>query len=288
MATFEPDPTRAAEILLDAIAPERSEELRDLWTKYGPEFRLLDDSGSDGSFVLDAGAYRLVRFNHRVMRLFWLGAYIAFEGYTALHKLLVNPGDDDFVRFRAMIEIFERILRAPDPASVPLPDGVPPPGVFPPRTELQPAAAAQLAAFCAGWALLHELKHIQHQQDGTSAPFGAPPEAVRAEEFSCDEYATKFMLERAADYAGPHSVPEAAVRFKRETGIYFALFTLALVAKDRWGETDTHPALQVRIAAVRAHMGAGEVTKADAIAHAAFGALWTIWPNAPGPFKRAA
>jgi hypothetical protein len=69
MTPHKPDPTRAAELLLDGVAPERKDELRDLWAKDGPEFRLLDDDGPDGSFGLDAGAYRLVRFNHRVLRL---------------------------------------------------------------------------------------------------------------------------------------------------------------------------------------------------------------------------
>jgi hypothetical protein len=288
MSTVQSDANHAAEILLDAIAPERKDELRNLWTRYGPEFKLLDDDGSEGRFILDAGCYRFVRFNHRVMRLFWLGAFIAFEGYIALHAFLVNPDNADFVRFRSMIDTFQCILHEADPAAVPFPHGVPEPGIFPPPAEAETRAPAELAVFCVGWALLHELKHVQHQQDGTSAPLDAAPDVVRAEEFSCDEYATKFMLERVADYARLNSVPDAKVRFKRETGIYFALFTLTLIAKDRWVESDTHPALQERIAAIRTHMGSQGVTQADAIAHAAFGALWSIWPNAPGPFKRSA
>jgi hypothetical protein len=60
--------------LLGAVAPERQAELAQLWNKYEPEFRLLEDDGPAKQFVMEAGLYRIVRFNHRVMRLFWLGA----------------------------------------------------------------------------------------------------------------------------------------------------------------------------------------------------------------------
>jgi len=275
---------KEVKFLLDSVAPERQVELDKLWKKYEPEFRLLEDDGPAGQFVMEAGLYRIVRFNHRVMRLFWLGAFVAWEGYVSLHAHLVGEQGASFARFREMIDNFNRVLAEGDPATIPLPAHVPVPGSFPSRDDPM-RGPAELAVFCAGWALLHEIRHIQFQQEGKSAA-SDDRDAMRAEEFSCDEYATKFILEQVGEYAKLHSVSEQQVHFKRSVGIYFALFTMALASRDRWGQTDTHPAFQDRIVAIRRHMGPDDINLADAIAHAAFGALWHFWPNAPGPFKR--
>jgi hypothetical protein len=47
-------------------------------------------------------------------------------------------------------------------------------------------------------------------------------------------------------------VPEASVdahqvHQKRQIGVYFALFAMALICAGRWAESETHPALQTRI-----------------------------------------
>jgi hypothetical protein len=39
--------------------------------------------------------------------------------------------------------------------------------------------------------------------------------------------------------------PELVFR-KSQLGIYFALFAIAALAKDNWGDTDTHPALRIQ------------------------------------------
>ena len=107
----------------------------------------------------------------------------------------------------------------------------------------------------------------------------------RAEELSCDEFATRFILDQVEAYARSTNEPVLSVRRKREIGIYFGAFTLTLIAKDHWGESDTHPAVQTRIDAIVQQIGSHSTRMSDAIAHAAHAALWNIWPDAPGPFK---
>ena len=60
---------------------------------------------------------------------------------------------------------------------------------------------------------------------------------------------------------------------------------MVLINTDHWHETDTHPAMGRRIAEVMREMNADGSQLADAIAHAAFVALWKVFPDAPGPFK---
>jgi hypothetical protein len=66
----------------------------------GPCFELLADSGPDAFFVLEAGLFKFVRFNHRAMRAFWLASFIVWEGYERLYAV-ANDGAPDFGRFNA-------------------------------------------------------------------------------------------------------------------------------------------------------------------------------------------
>ena len=275
----------AAMNLFVGVAPERNAELSDLWQRYTPRFNFIMDNGPDGAFVMEAGLYREVRFNDRAMRAFWLAAFIGWEGYRSVHEGLVR-NDFQLTRFNEMIDCFTELLNADDPLTVTLPEGVPDPGVYVDGT-LKPdaKAAADLATFACGWALLHEVRHIKHQQDKTGAPYDAPPVERRREELSCDEFATRFLLDHVEDYATRTKEPADGVRQKRAIGIYFALFALTLISKDNWEESDSHPAMQTRIDAVIRQIGTDGTRMSDAIAHAAHAALWCSWPVAPGPFK---
>lgn len=275
----------AVHALFEGVAPERTAELKDLWEKYSPRFNVLEDITRDGRFIMDAGAYREVRFNHRALRAFWVASFIAWEGYRAVSEYL-RERSLKFDTLSEMLQCFERILAADDPVAVPLPDGVPEPGILPDAAAFpEQRAAAELAIFAVGWALLHEIRHIQHQQKGTAAAQDDEPAKRREEEASCDDFATRFLLSEVGAYAASQGVEPALVRQKREIGIYFALFALTLLAKDHWEESDSHPAIQARIHAACQIMGPDDIGISDAVAHTAFAALRIIWPSAPAPFN---
>jgi Zn-dependent peptidase ImmA (M78 family) len=276
---------KAAQFLFEGIAPERHQELTKFWEHYSPKFSVFDNSGPEGLFVLQGGLYRNVWFNHRAMRAFWLGGFIAWEGYRAIADDFDKPSID-LERFNDMIDCFFKILKQEDPEAVPLPKYVPEPGSYLDANQYpQIRAAAELATFATSWAFLHEIQHLRHQQDGTSAANDALTEDHHAEEFSCDEFATKFLLDYIDNYADSQNSPKDKVRQKRETGIYFALFAMTLISHGHWGQSNSHPSMQARIDAVMQHMGSNGESPSDAIAHLAFAALWTKWPEAPGPFK---
>jgi hypothetical protein len=71
----------------------------------------------------------------------------------------------------------------------------------------------------------------------------APQSEQHCEEFSCDAFATTFLLEHADDYAVQHNVLADQVRRKRR----FALFAMTLATKNQWDASPTHPAVQDRI-----------------------------------------
>lgn len=267
--------------LFVGCAPERRDELEAMVRELQLEFQVHDDNHADGKFIFDAGAYRYIRFNPRSMRLFWLGAYIAWEGFCATPMQVGQPAD--LSRFTALLDTFEEILDADDPEAVAWPAGVPQPGVYPSKgVDDQEQAMAELATIATGWGLLHETRHARHQQEGTGAdPKYDPPVAVRAEETSCDHFATTFLTERIGDYAALSGDPEDMVWKKRQLGIYMGLYTIALVGRGNWGTTDTHPALAGRLAAAKAAVSAHRSVDAEHVLELAFQALRVAWPGAP-------
>jgi hypothetical protein len=264
-------------------APERETDLRDLWRQLAPEFQLTGPVDEGARFVMKAGCYRYVRFNHRVLRAFWIGGFAAWEGFAAVQKSVTSGTLLELGRFRELISAFEAIILSESPELEMLPSGVAEPGHYTnANADVQGRAAAELATIACGWVLLHEVRHLQHQQDGTGAAVdNKEPQKAWAEELSCDEFATRFLLERVGEYAHKENVDSEPVSRKRQLGIYFALFAMAVLAKDNWGDTETHPSLQRRISAAHEAMKPNVSRIAYAIAQVAFAALQAIWPNAP-------
>lgn len=260
-------------LLLGAM-PEREAEFTVLWTAYEPEFQIVDDNHDDGPIVLDAGLYRFVRFNHRVMRLFWLAGYAYWEGYEAFHRF-ANGAPIRLERFKAIVECFDQVMTATDVERVPWPDDIPPPGTLVDHVEGSAGrVAGELAIFSTAFAVLHELRHLMHQNEGTSAAFDDFPRS-REEEHSCDEFAAAYLFERIDDYASQSGEDANRVRAKRQAGIYAALFALSLLSKRNSGQSDHHPAVQERLNRVIARMSDldGLDPKAWAGAAAAFCSL---------------
>ncbi len=282
------DIQKAAKSLFDGTAPERSKELEALWLKYGLSFQLSLDNGPDGFFILEGGLFKFVRLNHRAMRAFWLASFIAWEGYECIHAISQNQ-PSDFCRFNTMIDVFFSMLKEDDSSNILMPYNIPEPGIYLDSTlypELR--APAELATFAVGWALLHEIRHVQHQQEGTGALYNGSTEEKHLEELSCDSFATTFMLEKIREYKDFAKDSHDHVHKKRQLGIYFALYAIALITAGKWAETETHPALQTRIDSIITKMEPWRNQAADAVAYAAFEALRQIWPSAPSIAKALA
>jgi hypothetical protein len=267
--------------VLKGAAPERDVDLDGLWRELDARFQVAPDIHEGERIIMDAGAYRYVRFNHRVMRAFWIAGYAAWEGYRAVAEA-ASLEAVDLGRFKELIAAFESVVSGDNPELEPLPPGVAEPGQYPDKhSDPQGRAASELATIAVAWAFLHELRHIRHQREGTGAdPQGCDTQAKHDEEISCDAFGATFLLDQIDAYSGRSGELAEMVSQKRQLGIYFGLFAVALLAKGNWSASKSHPAVQTRINAVRALM-APPSDMAAAIAHVAFAALGTIWPGAP-------
>ncbi|ASW04012.1 hypothetical protein [Paraburkholderia aromaticivorans] len=99
----------------------------------------------------------------------------------------------------------------------------------------------------------------------------------RAEELSCDEFATRFIPEGIGKYADSRGQPLTLLECKQKTGIYFALFAFVVLAFDQWQESDSHPSLQDRMNALQDTLLDGEVDEACGSPILTFEALRAVW-----------
>ena len=69
------------------IAPEREDDLNRLWNAYTPKFEILAEVIGQNKFVMqtrtDSG---VVEFSGHAQRAFWLGVFMAWEGYSRISE----------------------------------------------------------------------------------------------------------------------------------------------------------------------------------------------------------
>lgn len=213
-----------------------------------------------------------------------------FSDQLALNTLLNNLTREISDHSTANFTFFNELIRCFENSTIDIlsddksfPAGIPEPGVLPDK-EKDPIgrATAEVAIIAAAWAFLHEVRHIRHQQEETSYnPYDFTEEEAHAEELSCDEFATKFILDNINDYCEQSGYDVGLVRKKRQLGIYIALFNLALLTKDKWGSSKTHPSLKERMDKVQVHLKYPEDLDLETIVTSMFTALRNIWPEVP-------
>lgn len=265
----------AVKSLFLGLAPERSGELERLWEDYQLQFCLFTD---ESGVMMEGGAYRYVHFNHRALRVIWVSAFAAWEAYSCAQSAFGDGKLRSFDRLQKLLDLALEIRDARDPEAVPLGD-LPEPGSLPLNTEFR--APAELAMFAAGWAMLHEVRHLKHQQDITATAEGDAPEFARAEELSCDQFATAYLVETSLQYASAHAVDQAKVRMKRALGVYFGAFALIVLAHPNWRETESHPSVSDRLRQMRSMLSADGLDEALCVAGLALVGLKQVWPDAP-------
>lgn len=306
--------------------PERENEINDFWSHYNMNFQIHQDNHKDGKYIFDAGMFKFIRFNHRVLRVFWIGSFAAMNGYIEINESLSKKLDEfykkrdeilgkyycaevlnfpdklalytlqnnlareiidhsttDFTLFNELIQCFEHTTKDIVSDESPLPASIPEPGTLPDQKE-DPIgrATAEVAIIAAAWAFLHEVRHIRHQQEGTSYdPYDFTEEEAHAEELSCDEFATKFIIDNIGEYCKQSGYDENLVRKKRQIAIYVALFNLALLTKDNWESSKTHPSLKKRMDSVQDILSNQVDQDVETIVTSMFTALRNIWPKVP-------
>ncbi len=126
----DPSLQTAVRDLFIGSAPERESDLIEMWKELDLKFQLTADVHEGDRIIMDAGAYRYVRFNHRVLRAFWIAAYAAWNGYRTVAE---SPSLQalDLTRFRELVSSYESCLASTATDLEALPIGVAEPGQYP-------------------------------------------------------------------------------------------------------------------------------------------------------------
>ena len=107
----------------------------------------------------------------------------------------------------------------------------------------------KLATFAAGWAILHEIRHLQIQQQGSSSPI-TDVNLCHEEEFDCDSYAANFIMANTKDYSLQFGEDLEKVELQRKLGILTGVFVIAFLSNSPDKSTDTHPSDKLRLKAL--------------------------------------
>lgn len=237
------------ERLLVSAAPERADELRELWSKYDPAFYVNPDCSR---LICKAGKDH-IDFTHQTLRHDWLLAFAAWKafcayipviGAAALTDRTLSPDllhQDDGLS--AAEELFEELVysarevrHADSVDDIPWPKGVPLPVADGSNLKSEDRLTFQLLCFATAAVFVHELRHVRFAQDG-SRPAQAPDE-----ERACDAAAREFLLSRAGEYAKSMGESLDKVLSKRAMGLALAAFIIheATPAIGHAG-SETHP-----------------------------------------------
>ena len=263
--------------LLFEVIPESQKKLDNLWRDLQIQFKLFEDSTQDFEYI-GSTSYFFIHCKPRLLRALWVASFAAWEGYCASAYGFTNLS-----HFQNLLDCVDLIMKSDDSVQISMPEGVPEPGVFVDATiNPQARAAGELGAFVCAWALLHEVCHLQKQQEGSSVSNDAPSDEKKAMELSCDYFATQYILEHASEYANANNIDIQLLEQKRQIGVHFALFALTILTRYKWTNSTSHPDVQVRINQAWEQMNdRGLNSQAVVASFGAFYALHQLWNNAP-------
>jgi hypothetical protein len=236
-----------------AAAPERKDELNDLWAKYAPEFNLREDKDGFSLSVI----FGTVVFDHKSLCQMWLLGFAAQKAFHAFSPLIflsnwtnvpisTNSLPIDAVQkeqLKKLKEISDNILKLKSLSDINdffWPEDIPQPNQGKPL-DVDGAMVFDLICMSGAYCFLHEIQHIRFGIDGTQLD-------AYQEELACDEFARGMLLNNVKEYSTGSGDDEKTVLTKRAMSIALASFLLfAITPKESWGATDTHPKIKDRI-----------------------------------------
>ena len=252
MAGAEVDLNIAVRSLITMAAPERSDEIADLWSRYSPSF---DEASDSGRFHMEAGPYGLVLLTPRSMWISWLLAHEAWASLDCYSTMLVL-----LISREASRASFGRCLRAPadqvdverqldniaqkvdelrfgvDLSDFEWPTTVPIPSTDRPQ-EASKAAPHDLACLVLAAMFLHEICHVIERDKEELSSI--------EREHRCDVFAQNFLMECLSSYAQREGYPKSMVASKRAIALGIWCYSIHRIVGEH--ESDSHPPPSARL-----------------------------------------
>jgi Peptidase U49 len=219
--------------LMEGAAPERADDITQLWATYGAGVVLVPDAKG---VTLNADRHRIA-FDAKTMDVFWLLAFAGWKAIECYGPLVMvsakgeqpiaqviasDPNLGEFERaYKERCAAARVLIEAADPAAAPWPPDIPRPSASRPAVDdPQYKAAFDLSCLAAAFAVFHEFRHLMLARDK------ARPRDVREDEMACDVWAREFMIVKLATYAKEHGHDYQQVLLKRSMGLALAALIL--------------------------------------------------------------
>ncbi len=236
-------------------APERSDEIAELWSRYSPSF---DEASDSGRFHMEAGPFGLVLLTPRSMWISWLlthEAWATLDCYSTMLVLLDLSKESvraSFgVRLRALVDQVDVERQVDDIAQkvdelrsgVDLRDfewsrTVPIPSIDRPKETLR-AAQHDLSCLLLAVMFLHEVRHVMERDE-------AEEQLSSIErEHRCDAFAQDFLMERLSSYAQREGYDKSKVASKRAIALGIWCYAIHRIVGEH--ESESHPPPSARL-----------------------------------------
>lgn len=246
-------------------APERAHELENLWSEHKPQINQIEDKLG---FSLEAGSFGLVLFNHKTMCKLWLLGFAAqksfnlyfpylllsqatgipFSPYELTKKDSCSQENKEIIGLLDSITNLKSLESIDDfnwPMSIPDPESGKP-------NDLNGSMAFDLLCIAAAYCFLHELRHVQFRNLGSSL-------SEHEEEYECDKYARNFLLEKIEEYVKYSGYDLSLIKSKRGMAIAIAsVMLLVITPETHWGGTESHPSVVSRIQELVNYIGVSD------------------------------
>ena len=255
MARIEMDLNIAVRSLIMMAAPERRDEIADLWSRYSPSF---DEASDTGRFHMEAGPFGLVLLTPRSMWMSWLLTHEAWATLYCYSTMLMSLDlSRESVRasfgvcLRAFADQVEVEAQVDDLAQkvdelgsgvnlrdFEWPETVPIPSTDRP-TEIQKAAQHDLACLVVAVMFLHELRHVMEREEAEEHL------SLIEREYRCDAFAQEFLLECVGCYAHHEGYDKNKVARKRAIALGIWCYIIHRIVGEH--ESESHPPPSARL-----------------------------------------
>lgn len=234
--------------LILSSAPERLDEINDIWEANKPQFNIKND---DKGFTLEAGAFGLILFDHKTLAQIWLLSFSATKALTLYQGYLLNAEisgmpfspinlayDDEELKLKLeiteILRSIKELQKLDDISKFSWPSNIPSPYNGKPA-DLEGGMSFDLLCIGSAFCFLHELNHVILRNEQIEL-------AEHEEEFQCDKFARNFLLENIFQYAQSEGCDLDKVKSKRCMAIAFATMVLfAATPTNQWLGSRTHP-----------------------------------------------
>ena len=255
MAGAEVDLNIVVRSLITMAAPERSDEIAGLWSRYSP---LFDEASDSGRFHMEAGPFGLVLFTPRSMWMSWLLTHEAWATLYCYSTMLTSldlsresvrasfgvclRSFADQVEVEAQVDDLaqkvDELRSGVDLRDFEWPGTVPIPFTDRP-TETQKAVQHDLACLVVAVMFLHELRHVMEREEAEEHLSSIE------REYRCDAFAQEFLLECVGCYAHREGYDKNRVARKRAIALGIWCYIIHRIVGEH--ESESHPPPSARL-----------------------------------------